>query len=289
VKNGLEEFDLDTDKNRPWTPERMENAVPEPVPIAPPDYESNLEIDVDADITESTFFQPQYPEPTLNTIAQPVPRDQRFKPPFASVGKLFFRRGGKDRVGSAFLVGKLSLLMTAGHCCSQGGFRGNPGERATDFSWEPFYPYPLNVRPTKNLIPNRWLNHGLFDSDYAFLLTKYPVLHGMPALGAAFNLGFKGLAWESIGFPVEPPFDGSWQNHTSGNAQIAPYRGNPMGMKNNDMTGGCSGGPWMAKNHNLTVNGINSHSVSEWKNIMYSPYFGSTLHSEFVTALNTSG
>lgn len=47
-----------------------------------------------------------------------------------------------------------------------------------------------------------------------------------------------------------------------------------IGMHNN-MTGGCSGGPWLTSyNNQIYVNGINSFNYQGEEGKMYSPYFG---------------
>ena len=84
--------------------------------------------------------------------------------------------------------------------------------------------------------------------------------------------------YRSLGYPREPvpghAFNGEhmWQS-------LGGYINgtNPICMRNN-MTRGCSGGPWIVTNNRKSyANGMNSFRCDTEPGTMYSPYFGDGL------------
>jgi hypothetical protein len=111
------------------------------------------------------------------------------------------------------------------------------------------------------------------------------VLHRQGGRTISEAVGFFGFAWNwsrvqhwhSMGYPAAPPFDG---RRMQINASSYAYDGSvgatphPVGA-GNDLTGGCSGGPWVWQfGTGNYVNGVNSYRRSSHPQELYSPYFG---------------
>lgn len=205
-------------------------------------------------------------------------------------GKLFFSEGGRNFVCSATVVNQ-SLLITAGHCVSDGN-----GNFATNFLFCPGYSqsgpmagvgcwggFPGTVR--------RYLDDGETDYDYGCLITNSSGTVRNQPVGAV--TGWAGWAVNfptfqptlAFGYPAGAPFQGDtiqqvastewYVSDRSPGSQLSKYIGS-------DLTGGSSGGGWFLSwrhpsveiqdtdNNRVTdpygaqngpyINGLNSHS-----------------------------
>lgn len=207
--------------------------------------------------------------------------------PYSAVGKLFMTfPNGKNYVGSAWTIGE-SVVFTAGHCvysAEDGGwakdivFSSNDGNRDDkDFVAKTFYSL------------DGWINEEDFKYDLAVCVMQTPVRPTTGSLGWVAHLPFdNNRVYESIGYPADnskiKEFDGRfmWKCVGKSHQNNSHNRYEIIGMYNN-MTGGCSGGPWVTSyNDQIYANGINSFGYIEDEGKMYSPYFG----ENFINLIN---
>ena len=204
--------------------------------------------------------------------------------PYRTVGKLFFKQGGGSYVCSASSIGGCAII-TAGHCVHQGN--NSSAGWSKDVAFVPAYRdgvAPYGVWPARYLVTRtQWYKNGIskgLSEDIGGA-----VLHKQGGKSISQRVGWLGFAWNwsreqhwlSMGYPAAAPFNGQrqWINAASfaynGNVGASPA---PVGM-GNDLTGGCSGGPWIwqfgAGNY---VNGVNSYRRSSKPKELFSPYFG---------------
>ncbi len=209
-----------------------------------------------------------------------------------TTGKVFFTLGGSDYVcsGSSVSSTNKDTVLTAGHCVHEG-----PGSFATNFAFVPAYnngSRPYGTFTARRLLTtNAWATRGDFNYDVGFALMNS--LNGkdltdtVGGQGIAFNQA-RGKYMYSFGYPAASPYDGQKLIHCYGTVFNDTYgNSNDQGM-NCNMTGGSSGGPWFY-NFNTstgtgTLNSVNSFGYTGVPNIMWGPYFGSTISSLYNTA-----
>ncbi len=238
-----------------WTPKRMKNAIPMGVKVG--SKAGN--------------------KPKAN--ATPQPAQPRF-------GKVFFTLGGSNYVcsGTATNSSNGDVVTTAGHCLNEG-----PGAFATNFAFVPAYnngsaPYGTWTAQTL-YTTSAWANSGDFDYDVGFavmnengsgqsltgVVGSYPI---------AFNLA-RGLTYTAYGYPAASPFNGQTLYSCTGTAIQDTYGGSQDQGIPCDMTGGSSGGGWITGG---SLNSVNSFGYTGVRNVMWGPYFGSTIQSVYNAA-----
>lgn len=218
--------------------------------------------------------------------------------PFRTVGKLFFERDGKRYVCSAASIGGCAI-WTAGHCVHSGN--NKPGGWSKRVVFVPAYrdgSAPYGQWPAKQLFTRTaWYRYGIpkgLSEDMGGA-----ILHRNKGRKISQRVGWLGFAWNwsrtqhwvATGYPAARPFNGKRQIIT---AASHAYNGNvgrnpaPVGI-GCDMTGGCSGGPWIwrfgAGNY---LNGDNSYRRSNKPKELYSPYFGNAARSLHKALLSVS-
>ena len=94
------------------------------------------------------------------------------------------------------------------------------------------------------------------------------------SLGFVYTLG-RTLHWHSLGYPAASPFDGKTMHDCQASyAYDGTVSGIPPIAIGCDMTGGCSGGPWIYKLRSQNaLNGNNSYRRNDRTEEMNSPYF----------------
>lgn len=215
--------------------------------------------------------------------------DDYRKYPYRSVGKLFFKQDGTSFVCSASSIGGCAII-TAGHCVHAGN--NSSDGWASDVVFVPAYKdgaAPFGVWPARYLTTrSQWYKNGIskgLSEDIGGA-----VLHKQGGRTISQRVGWLGFAWNwsreqhwlSTGYPAASPFNGQrqWINAGSyaynGSVGASP---NPVGM-GNDLTGGCSGGPWIWRFQSGNyVNGVNSYRRSTKPKELFSPYFGNAAKS----------
>jgi V8-like Glu-specific endopeptidase len=197
-------------------------------------------------------------------------------------GKVFFTENGVRYVCSGTSVtapsGK-SFVWTAGHCVNEG-----PGDFVTDWMFAPGYvdgTTPHGKWTADELVTtSQWQDAGDFSHD----LGGASVVPGEGASGTLANIttprplqfGYSVLLgstrFTSFGYPAAGKFNGqrlrfcdsAVQRRDAGDPQ-------PMGI-GCDMTGGSSGGGWVASTG--AVGSVNSYGYSGLKNVMFGPFQG---------------
>ena len=250
-----------------WTPERMENAIPL-LPALDGEGGANR-----------------------GTIAERVRRVKRGAK--KTHGKVFMTFSGVDYVcsGTSVNAPSDSLVWTAGHCVYEPGALGG---KATNFEFVPAYKNgeaPFGEWPAEQLnATSQWKNGGLIclpgisfggcgDVSYdlgAASVASSPQgrkLHErVGARGIDFN-GPRDRTYKIYGYPAEGEFDGEHLYRCKSPYQGADNSaGNPKPMRATcDMTGGSSGGGWIAGGK---VASVVSYGYSDEPNKLYGPYQG---------------
>jgi hypothetical protein len=245
-----------------WTNERMANARP-------------------ADrILSGTYAAPAPKSVKRPAAAQQVPPPYTSQPTSTN-GKVFFTEGGLNYVcsGTALLSGNKSTVWTAGHCVNDGA-----GTFHTNWAFVPAYAdgsRPYGTWTARSLLTTAgWNNSGDFSYDNGAAIVN---LNGGRALtdvvggrNPSFNYARK-QTYVSHGYPAAPPFNGQRLWTCTSPLIYDDTSANPptMGIDCN-MTGGSSGGGWIAGGG---VASVNSYGYTTLPNVMFGPYQGTVSQS----------
>jgi len=285
-----------------WTPERMRAAKPADLGVVA-GVPSDGPVDAgQASATPSASGPPGEVHPARPALGAPgepqataapqalaaaaqVPRPYTNLPD-RTIGKVFFTRPGwGDYVcsGTAVNSPNKSVVWTAGHCVeagASGGFHTNwvfvPAYSSGTNGGRPYGTW--NARTLYSL--NGWTQAGNFSYDLGAAVVS-------PRNGQRLvnRVGGHGLRWNqpayrqrsAFGYPALAPFNGwlMWRCNSGLVARDNPPGAGPNTMRINcNMTGGSSGGPWLAGLHNGLgyVESVNSYGYVNQPNAMYGPY-----------------
>jgi V8-like Glu-specific endopeptidase len=253
-----------------WTAERMRSATP-------------------VELVQRTGAAPSAAaSPTGAAVGDAV----QVPPPYTSAptrthGKVFFTDGGARYVcsGTALLSGNESTVWTAGHCVHDGtgGFHAN-------WVFVPAYAdgtAPYGEWAARTLLTTRsWSASGdlSYDLGAAVVGANGSGTRLTDVIGGrdiAFNAP-RNQRYQAHGYPAGWPFDGQrlWI------CDAAPTRSDPstsprtMGIPC-DMTGGSSGGGWIAGS---AVHSVNSYGYRTLPDVMFGPYQGDVARSLYTQA-----
>jgi hypothetical protein len=220
-----------------------------------------------------------YPAP-FTRFEVPFPYTQY---PLVTIGKVFFTQNGSNYVASAASIGNYAIL-TAGHVVHAGD--GKPSGWSTNLVFVPAYKdgvRPLGTWPASWLATRvNWYNNG--NPGGLWEDVGGAVLHPLNGRKISEAVGWLGFSWNwpreqhwfELGYPAAPPFNGERLNCV---AASYAYNGSVPGATppvatGNDMTGGCSGGPWIRGMFSGNwQNGVNSYRQTSRPLEMNSPYF----------------
>lgn len=240
-----------------WTPARMKSAIP-----------------VGAKV------EPSKGKPGGSTGATAV-----LETPQPRFGKVFFTSGNANYVCSGTATNSTNgdVVTTAGHCVSDGGVY------VTNFAFVPAYDNgatPYGTWTAQELLTtNEWKNGEDYDYDAAFAVMNENaagasltgITGGYPA---AFNQP-RGQTMKAYGYPAAKPFNGQKLYSCTGVVVPDTYGGSTdQGLACN-MTGGSSGGGWI---QNGSLSSVTSFGYTGVRNILWGPYFGTTIQNVFNTA-----
>lgn len=281
-----------------WTNERMREAesVPAPPPPAsppagpvpgtsgPPTYvpPASAGDPADARLLRGTAASRGAGSGVAVPVADPAAAAIRMH------GKVFFTLpklpGPNDFVcsGTAVNSRNRSVVMTAGHCVFDWEDRGGS---ATNWAFVPAYSdddvRPFGTWPAKKIATTRkWRRNENLNYDVgAAIVRRNPAGRRLQSVVGARGIGFdqpRKQDYEIFGYPVKPPFLKTFEYSCS-----SPYRGadaggvgGPPTMRADcTMTGGASGGGWVAGRKLLSVV---SYGYGEVPSSLYGPYFSRT-------------
>lgn len=209
--------------------------------------------------------------------------------PVSRIGKVFFTLNGQNYVcsGNSVQSGNQSTVATAGHCTHDlaSGW-------ATNFVFVPAYSNgaaPYGKWTARSLhAASEWVSRNDINYDGAFAVVN--TLNGgtLSAAVGASSIGFnmaRNLTYSAYGYPAASPFNGERLFSCYGTASADRIGGTQSQGIPCDMTGGSSGGPWfVGSGASGTQNSVNSFGYSTQKNVMYGPYFGSSIQSAYTAA-----
>jgi V8-like Glu-specific endopeptidase len=218
--------------------------------------------------------------------------------PYVTIGKLFFKQYGVYYVASASSMGN-NAIWTAGHCVHAGN--NIPAGWSTNMVFVPAYrdgAAPYGQWPAKQLSTTTpWYSQGnpnglCLDMGGASLFPNgagKKISQVVGSLGFAWNYS-RYQHWHSIGYPAAAPFTGGKMVTNQASFAYAET-GLACTLKPNgigsDMTGGCSGGPWILQfGTNNYINGHNSYRYSNRPLEIKSPYIGNDAKSLWNTLMS---
>ena len=301
-----------------WTPERMRDAKPADEAPALEQAAAEQKLDAGEDLAEAQQdaakgeqpaptgpagqVEPRQPRRTSPALkAKPLAQASAVNPgyPYYSfqartAGKVFFTKSnGLNYVCSGTIVNTAgrNSVWTAGHCVHDGG---SGGSYHRNWVFVPSYSYgwaPYGVWSARLLFSTAgWINSRDFASDMAVAVMNpnygYRIVDYLGGQGLTWNQP-KRIAVTSFGYPADAPFDGGrlWTcpGGTFPEWEVLWWSAETLGLSC-DMTGGSSGGGWLAFFNGTTgyLNGNNSYGYASSPGTMYSPYYddtASTLYS----------
>jgi V8-like Glu-specific endopeptidase len=228
------------------------------------------------------------------------------------IGRVFFVMGAfmYSCSGSVVVDGRTgySLVLTAGHCVI------DKGRFATSWIFIPEYDTnPVASTGCANSTYGCWTARALFvhenfaaqksfnttavTHDYAFALMDPGGKSGTASLeatvGGTFGITFSGpssgTTLTALGYPAGSPYDGKQLTYCRGPIGQDPNTGNATWSMGCDMTGGSSGGGWLAGDpttYGATLSSLNSYGYSGVQN-MYGPKFNSRTKAVYDAANGT--
>jgi V8-like Glu-specific endopeptidase len=249
-----------------WTAERMENAIP-------------------ADKQRAAAPGAKSKKPPPRGIAQQI------APPYTSAptrtnGKVFFTDGGLNYVcsGTALLSGNKSTVWTAGHCVHDGASNFH-----TNWAFVPAYAdgqRPYGTWTARNLFTTSgWANGGDFSYDNGAAAVSPNGGSSLTDVVGGRDIVFnydRSQTYAAHGYPAASPFNGQRLWVCTSPLRYNDGSANPQTMGIDcDMTGGSSGGGWIAGD---AVASVNSYGYRTLPNVMFGPYQGSTSQSLYTQA-----
>ena len=294
-----------------WTPERMRDAQPADEAPALERAEAEQKLDAGEELAEAREdatlgerpaptgpagkVEPRQPRPSSPALdAKPAAKAAAFLPgypyysfPARTAGKVFFTKSnGLNYVCSGTIVNTAgrNSVWTAGHCAHDGA----GGQYHRNWVFVPSYSNgsaPYGYWSARLLVSTAgWVNSGDFASDIAVAIMNpsygYRIVDYLGGQGLTWNQS-KRIAVTAFGYPAAAPFSGGLLWGCAGTTfpewEYLWWSAETLGLAC-DMTGGSSGGGWLAFFNGNTgyLNGNNSYKYNNNPNVMYSPYYDDT-------------
>jgi len=305
-----------------WTAEEMKNAIPYPIPTvdekdlanvgaapsvdgaagmipggAPEDAQA-LELGTGADLSvvnSAGLLGYSYPGPFARYYVGRVAPVTYF--PWRTVGKLYFRQRdatypytARSYVASAESIGNYAI-WTAGHCVHNGSNRSDGWSFSIQFvpaktgASAPYGIWTGRVVATMSA----WYSSAQLGRDEGviglYLLNNLKISQRVGWLGFAWNWSYQ-QAWTEVGYPAAAPFDGTLMYAVNSSYAYADGSRSPATQGvGNDLTPGCSGGPWILSfGYGNYANGVNSYRYTNHPLEMYSPHYDTLTKNLWDTA-----
>jgi hypothetical protein len=196
-----------------------------------------------------------------------------------TTGKVFFTSAGRDFFcsGSSVAAANASLVLTAGHCVwIQGGWVSN-------FAFVPAYDdgdRPLGTWTARDLLTTPgWRGAQDFTYDVGFAVMRpqdgVRLADAVGAQAMSFNAP-RGQQVHAFGYPHAAPYDGGALVFCAGQVVADTYYGSADSGLACTMTGGSSGGPWLADfdGSSGSVVSLTSFAYRGVPNVLWGPYLG---------------
>jgi V8-like Glu-specific endopeptidase len=262
---------------RYWTPDRMENARPADLAVAAGAAGARAAV---ARQSGSTVPFRSYEVTDTRSYPNRVH------------GKVFFTRPGAGNFvcsGTVVDASNQATVLTAGHCVHDAGLW------STNFAFAPGYgnvagtgsaPYGVWAA-SGEAAPVPWVDSRNVKFDVgAAVIARDTLGRPLESIVGARSVAFNQTSsqtFRSFGYPAVPTadhhFDGTrlWacdSNPPITDDSVTGPGDSTMGI-GCDMSGGASGGGWVTASG--AVNGINSYRYPNRPDLMFGPYFGSTI------------
>ncbi|WHT20476.1 hypothetical protein N8J89_05250 [Crossiella sp. CA-258035] len=232
-----------------WTPERIKDALNNPMPMPGPDMSSTGGLSAAG------------PQATIQPVPGPYTTEK-----MRSQGRLLFTTGGRNSSCSATSVvaANKNLVWTAAHCLQYGG------STSANVTFLPAYlnnARPYGTWPAAKLhIPARWTSSSQRDFAYdyaAFTVTPQAGKSLTDTVGAKSIVFNDKRAQQSTlyGYPAESPYTGQQSYNCGGQARVQTYDAT---LACNGI-GGQSGGAWLNANDQIwAVNSRSDRRTTTW-------------------------
>lgn len=271
----------ETEPHEYWTPERRAAATPVPLPKEGKVSKEQAAAEKAKTVGKAGHVPPGRPKGesehkrdkapgSADSGGSSVANPKLY--PYSTCGILFFTQGGGDFSGSASVVAP-NILLTAGHCIHNGGVW------STNVTFYPSYPLTgVHFSYSYEAAWTAWVNNGTVAFDYGMIWIDNDPGHKVGWLGLLWNASTAGRVWEAVGYPAtpNPPFNGNAMDHTIGTLSPGgPFPGQ-IGLTNDNMEHGSSGGPWITDFNGSPreyANGLQSRHVKDGDFVEYGPYF----------------
>jgi hypothetical protein len=298
-----------------WTPERMESAIPADDASALRQARAGHKQDAVQDLRDARQAarrggkpKPAGPvgliDPTAATEDSPAVAKARatatarasaipssfpyWSFPARTAGKVFFTNTttGQNRVCSGTIINSegRNSVWTAGHCVHGGAGQNWHANWAFvpsyDSGWAPYGVWSARELWTTP----EWFNSSDLASDMGVAVMNprngWRIVDYLGGHGITWNQS-KRISVTAFGYPAAPPFNGAklWTcpGTTFPEWEFLWWSAETLGLVC-DMTGGSSGGGWLAFFNGTTgyLDGNNSYKYDNDPNTMYSPYYDNT-------------
>ncbi len=268
----------DADERDYWTPERRAAARPVPLPKAEktdaPDERHAAPTGQAGHLRAHRGVEHEQQTDNLQAGLGPVGTPLAY--PYRTCGKLFFTQNGGDWAGSASLVAP-NVLLTAGHCVFNNGswstnvafYPSYPSRPSTDRTYKFTYSYVAARTP--------WTQNRNRAYDYGMIWIDAAPGNQLGWLGMLWNASTSGRSWEAVGYPAtpNPPYNGAVMDEALGTFQASGTPGT-IGLTNDNMEHGSSGGPWITDYNGSPreyANGLQSFHINDGDFVEFGPYF----------------
>lgn len=262
-----------------WTEERRANAIPVPLPKEKaPEHPAHAEPHSGPEGHSKAGHGDQQPEKEHSVQPHSVGGNAVANPlayPYRTCGKIFFTQGGSNYAGSASMIAP-NVLLTAGHCVYNGGW-------STNFVFYPSYGKRAATDPAYKFSYNYlgawtgWTSGGNRAFDYGMAWFNSAPGNNIGWLGLLWNAATAGRTWHAVGYPAtpNPPFNGAVMDEAVGTVASSGTAGT-IGMTNDNMEHGSSGGPWITNFNSPALqyaNGLQSFHTVDGSLTEYGPSF----------------
>lgn len=228
-----------------------------------------------------------------------------------TTGRVLFTLSGVDYVCSGSVVsdgstaGATSLILTAGHCV----YDDAADVFATNWMFVPDYGTARTFNcdaasfgcwTAQSLVTTSAWQSGDFNEDYAFAVVgpggKTGQSNQLDATVGAQEISFLLSHPREVfafGYPVAKRYTGQTLIYCSGTTVADTFGGSTDYGLACDMTGGSSGGPWLANFDRATGRGtltsVNSFKYYALSQYMFGPYFDAYGQKTYAAALAATG